>query len=277
MIPFDFEYYRPDTAREAADLFLRLDSQGKNPVYYGGGSELLSMARVGSLTYGAVVDLKGVPEGRRLEFDGDRLRLGAMLTLSDLCEADLFPLMTRCASRIADHTMQCKITLGGNLASTIHYREAALPLLVTDACAEVFGPGGLRAVQFSEVFGDGLRLPRGEFILSASVDRRYLSAPYFHVKRTKNEKIDYPLLTAAGLKIDGKLRLALSGLCPYPFRSREAETILNGAGLSSERRAEEIANLLWGILSSDLHGSAGFRKYVLKNTVRNILETLGES
>ena len=45
MIPFDFDYYRPDTVEEAVSAFSRLDAEGKNPAYYGGGSELISMYR----------------------------------------------------------------------------------------------------------------------------------------------------------------------------------------------------------------------------------------
>ncbi len=274
MIPFDFEYYRPDTAMEAAGLFLRLESEGKNPVYYGGGSELISMARVGNLTCGAVIDLKGIPESRKMESGGDTLYLGSMLTLSELCEANPFPLLTKCAGRIADHTMQCRITLGGNLASSIYYRETALALLVADAFVTACGPGGIRSVPFSDVFGEGLRLQKGEFILSAAVEKRFLTVPYFHVKKTRNEKIDYPLLTAAGLKTDGKLRLALSGLCPYPFRNKEVEAILNDGDLNFEARAEKILKLLSEIIFGDFYGSAEFRKFVLKNTISTILSVM---
>ncbi len=123
MIPFDFEYHRPDTFREAANLFSQLDSAGKAPVYYSGGSELISMARLGNLKFGAAIDIKSIPECKVSELDGQNLLLGAALTLSDITRANLFPLLGKAAGRIADHTMQCKITLGGNIASTIVYRR----------------------------------------------------------------------------------------------------------------------------------------------------------
>jgi len=46
MIPFDFEYYRPKKIKEAIQLFNRLKSSGREPIYYGGGTEIISMARV---------------------------------------------------------------------------------------------------------------------------------------------------------------------------------------------------------------------------------------
>jgi len=274
MIPFDFEYYRPDTIQEAVDTFRQLDLEGKSPVYYGGGTELISMARVGSRSFGSVVDIKNIPECRILGFDRDVLQLGSALTLSDITESDLFPLLTKTAGRIADHTMQCKITFGGNLASTIIYRETALPLLLTDARLTVAGENVLADTEISQVFRDRLTLQKGSFLVKASIGRRFLSAPYFHAKKTKNEKIDYPLLTAAGVKTDGTIRAAFSGLASYPFRDSNVETLLNDSNLDFSQRADKIVQALSGIILNDSYGSAEYRKFVLKNTVVNILETM---
>ena len=235
MIPFDFEYYRPDTAEEAVSAFSKLDVEGKEPVYYGGGSELISMARVGSRSFGAVIDLKNIPECKTME-NRDRFYLGAGLTLSDLIEWNGFPLLSKTAGRIADHTMQCKITLGGNLAATIIYRETALPLLLSDAKLTFAGADGFKEYDMDTVFQEHLFLPRGEFLAGVTLDKRFFSLPYFHEKKTRNEKIDYPLITAAGLKIAGTLRIAFSGLAPYPFRNVKVEKVLNESFLSPEKR-----------------------------------------
>ncbi len=274
MISFDFEYYRPDTLKEAVDIFFELDKEGKSPVYYGGGTELISMARVGSQSFGAVVDIKNIPECKVLGFNADTLCLGSAITLSDITEANYFPLLSKTAGRIADHTMQGKITFGGNLASTIVYRETVLPLLLTDARLTVAGKNGLAEVEIGQVFKERLRLQKGEFLVKATIDKKFLIAPYFHVKKTKNEKIDYPLITAEGLKLDGYVRIAFSGLASYPFREANIENMLNDSSLKFSQRADKIVQALSGIITSDLYGSAEYRKYVLKNTILNILETL---
>ncbi len=274
MISFDFEYYRPDTLKEAVDIFLKLDKEGKSPVYYGGGTELISMARVGSQSFGAVVDIKNIPECKVLGFNADTLCLGSAITLSDITEANYFPLLSKTAGRIADHTMQGKITFGGNLASTIIYRETVLPLLLTNARLTVAGKNGLAEVEIGQVFKERLRLQKGEFLVKATIDKKFLIAPYFHVKKTKNEKIDYPLITAEGLKLDGYVRIAFSGLASYPFREANIENMLNDSSLEFSQRADKIVQALSGVITSDLYGSAEYRKYVLKNTIVNILETL---
>lgn len=274
MIPFDFEYYRPDTIKEATNTFQQLESEGKTPVYYGGGSELISMARVGNLTFHAVIDIKNIPECKVLEYDQENnLVLGSALTLSQISESKLFPFLEKTAGRIADHTMQCKITLGGNLASTIIYRETVLPLLLADSRAVVASQDGLREYPISRIFDQRLKLNKGCLLVKIITNKGFIESPYFHIKKTKNEKIDYPLLTTAGIKVGGLLRIAFSGLYSYPFRSAQIENILNDS-IGFEKRAEKIVDAVSNNILNDSNGSPDYRKYVLKNTIVNVLETM---
>lgn len=274
MIPFDFEYYKPNALREAVILYSQLEAAGKGPVYYGGGSELISMARVGNLAFGAVIDIKGIPECRALYEDGENIVFGAALTLSEIIASKKFGLLAKTAGRIADHTMQNKITLGGNLASSIVYRETVLPLLLADAGMTAADVSGAKSYSIHEIFNERLRLPKGELFVLTSVSKKMAQAPFFHEKKTKNEKIDYPLITTAALVSDGLLRIAFSGLAAYPFRDMGAEKILNDRTLDSAQRACGADAALSGIIQSDLNGSAEYRRFVLKKTVINILESI---
>ncbi|NCB31635.1 MAG: xanthine dehydrogenase [Clostridia bacterium] len=274
MIPFDFEYYKPCSYEEAIGAFMELEAAGKSPVYYGGGSELISMARLGNLSFGAVIDLKEIPECRVLGFDTDQLLLGSALTLSDIIESKIFPLMEKSAGRIADHTMQCKITLGGNIASTILYRETVLPLLLCDSCLTIASPQGLYRLPFCQVFHGRLQLQKGEFIVNVATSKSFLQMPYYHMKKTANEKIDYPLLTIAGVKVGGALRIAFSGLKAYPFRDARVEIILNDPALDFAQRARKIGAVLSADILEDLRGSSAYRQYVLQNTIENVLVTM---
>jgi CO/xanthine dehydrogenase FAD-binding subunit len=199
------------------------------------------------------------------------------LRWAELAQSDKFPLLARTAGRIADHTIQCKITLGGNLASTIIYRETALPLLLADAVLTAAGPQGLKKYLIHEVFRERLRLPKGEFIVGAAVARALIDAPYYHEKKTKNEKIDYPLITTAALIMDGRLRAAFSGLASYPLRDMGVENILNDGKADFAERVEWAAKALDGIVLDDMNGSAGYRRFVLKITRVNILESIKEA
>lgn len=274
MIPLNFDYYRPDTIDEAVQVYKELDSQNKTPLYYGGGSEIISMARAHNINTKAVVDLKTIPECNALELRGDLLVIGSCVSLSRISESKLFPLLGKSIGRIADHTMQCKITLGGNIAGTIIYREAVLPLLLSDSYAVVAGGSGLKQIPIYEVFNERLRLSKGEFIVQFIIGKEYTALPYVHVKKTKNEKIDYPLISIAALKKDNMIRLAMSGVCNFPFRSMQVEEYLNDKNVSWDIRINNAINHLPAPILNDISGSDIYRKFVLKNTLLNTLETL---
>ena len=55
------------------------------------------------------------------ELRDKKLVIGSAMTLTEIAEENLFPLLSRTVKRIADHTVQDKITLGGNIAGTIIY------------------------------------------------------------------------------------------------------------------------------------------------------------
>ncbi len=272
MIPFNFIYYRPDTLKEAADIFSALQSQGKAAVYYAGGSEIISMCRTGSIQPEAVIDIKNIPECRLLSTDKEVLHIGSVCTLSQISESKLFPLMRLACGRIADHTNQCRITLGGNLCGTIIYRETSLPLLLSDADITLYGPEGERTVPFGSVFHERMRMKPGEMIVQVHAPIWALSARYFHVKKTANEKIDYPLVSIAALWKDDNLRIAFSGVCSYPFRSVQIENALNERTKPIEKRMKRAVRLLPEPAYTDVEGAGEYRFFVLENALGELLE-----
>src|SRR5699024_4120102 len=143
----DFEYHRAYSVAEAIDLFARLRAEAKAPLFYSGGTEILTLMREQTQYIGtkAVIDLKSVPECRHNGFDDDNnLVIGSCVTLAEIEEMTAFPLFGQNCSRIADHTSREKITVGGNICGRIIYREAVLPLLLTDCDVLIADDTGVR-------------------------------------------------------------------------------------------------------------------------------------
>ncbi len=272
MIPFEFAYLRPEALREAVAAYREFEAAGKTAMYYAGGSEIITMSRAGAIRPDAVIDVKNIPDLNALSVDGDGLTLGAALTLNRIKESRLFPLLTLASGRIADHTNQCRITLGGNLCGTIIYRETSLPLMLSDARVTLFGPDGERTAPFESVFLGRMRLKPGELVVRVFVPAWALTARHAHIKKTANEKIDYPLVNATALWKDGALRIAFSGLAAQPLRSPEVEAILNDRGVTPQSRAEGAARLLAECAHSDVEGSKAYRLFVVRNTLKRLLE-----
>ncbi|MDY0395053.1 FAD binding domain-containing protein [Virgibacillus halophilus] len=110
-----FEYYRAHTISEAIEMFAMLESEGKSPLFFNGGTEIITMRRI-NVRYTdarAVIDIKGIPECAYTGFQRDRFVIGASVSLARLEETIAFPLLAKNSSRIADHTSREKITIGG--------------------------------------------------------------------------------------------------------------------------------------------------------------------
>ncbi|WP_353097489.1 FAD binding domain-containing protein [Tissierella praeacuta] len=271
MIPFDFEYYKPDTIEDAIKLFKELELSEKNPIYYGGGTEFISMARMFNRYTGAVIDIKGISECNVFEFKNDNLIIGSAVTLTKIAEENPFPLLTLTVKRIADHTIQDKITLGGNLIGTIIYKEAILPLLLCNSEIVIQSSVCKKTVKAMDLYNEKLQLADDEILVQVIIDKKFLQLPYSHVKRTKNEKIDYPLITMTSLKDNERISVAFSGLCKHPFRSIEIEEILNDRSISKDKRIRKVINIIPYEILHDISGSSEYRKFVLYGMLYELL------
>lgn len=274
MIPFDFEYYLPSTIQMAVDLYQHLHEQGKRPLYYAGGTEIITFARANSIHPGAVIDLKSIPECNVLAMQKDMLIIGACVTLSALSGANPFPLLSAAAQGVADQTARNKITLGGNISGKIHYREAVLPLLVANSRMVIAGTQGTRVTSIHQVFNQQLRLAGREFIVQVQIDRDYTSLPFAYFKKREIGHVGYPLVTLAALRMNDEIRTAYSGVCAFPFRSAEIDEALNDSSLPLEARIELAISHLPAPLLDNVEGSPAYREFVLKQTMADAVHRL---
>ncbi|HEY2422243.1 MAG TPA: FAD binding domain-containing protein [Neobacillus sp.] len=274
MLSFDFDYYKPATLREAIDIYQYESQLNKQPIFISGGTELITLGRLNIVYTNAVIDLKGIVEGKEMGFSGEYLALGSTLTLSQIEEANFFPLLTKTSSGIADHTARRKITLGGNICAQIFYREAVLPFLLADSQVVIFGSEGLRILPINEIFMEQLLLNKGEFLVQLATEKRFIEAPFYTVKRRQQWDTGYPLITVAALRIDNHVRVALSGLCPFPFRSKQVEAALNQRNFSKEGRVEQALSVLPTPILTDIEGSKEYRLFVLQNVLLDALDAL---
>lgn len=274
MIALDLQYYRPASWEEAVNIYKSLADQGKNPVYYSGGTEVITTLREGSLVADAVIDLKGVPECRTLEFRGDSLVVGAAVTLNEVLDSGFFPLLGQIGRMFLDHTNRNKVTVGGNICSRLPYREMALPFLLTDSEVVLAGTQGVRRVGFPEVFDRVLRLNATEVLLQVSAPKAQIEMPWAFERRTRNAKIAYPLTSVAGLNDGGYVRLVLSGVCDFPFRSWALEQCMNDSSLPLSERLDRAMALLPADPRSDIDGSGEYRVILAKNLLARVARKL---
>jgi CO/xanthine dehydrogenase FAD-binding subunit len=308
MIAADIAYLRPGTAEEAVDAWSRFDGAR----YLAGGTEITTSARrTAALDLRAVIDIKRIPEASVHEICGNGFRLGAALTLSDIIDGDAFPLLNAVLRGIADHTVRNRLTLGGNIAGLLPYREAVLPLLLADASVLTLVPGKGDAPpvrserRLRDVFDKRLLLAPGELVLSFCIPLDAPEWPWSHRRKTRTSAVDYPLATTAAVRdADHRIRFAVAGVHPYPFRSDAVDAALTeGVDLDRDPRGlvpqvkkapdsptapdfakappdkqgrgglESILAAL-GPLRDDSRASADYRTHLLRHMIRAALEEL---
>jgi len=271
----DVAYFKPKTISDAVELFQTLTSQGKHPMYYSGGTELLTLGRLNRVYTDAVIDLKGIQDCHLYEFRNDELIIGSTVGLYRFEKNVLFPLLTQTSKEVADYTARNKITIGGNICGQIFYREAVLPFLLSDSQIVVAGPAGIRKISINSAFNKQLHLEKGELLVQLITKKEYVRLPFLSIKKRNQWETGYPLITVASLKKDGYIRFAISGLCPYPFRSMTMEDILNEQSLSEQERVSKAVEYAPKPILDDIEGSKGYRIFVLKNILSHILSQLG--
>jgi CO/xanthine dehydrogenase FAD-binding subunit len=274
MIPFDLEYYGPESADEAVNLYREFEAEGKKPLYYAGGSEIITLCRKQVIKPGALIDLKGIAEMNILEVNGAKLYVGANVSLSVLSGQSHYPLLADVARCVADRTIRNRLTIGGNICGRLPYREAVMPFMLADADIILSGPGGKRTEPLNSLFEKRLRLNPGEILMQLSVASSELTWPAWSRRREKHGPVDYPLFHLTALRKKDQLAIAVSGLCSFPFRSTDLEKLINNMDLNPQTRAKESLAFLPGPVRSDDLASVDYRQALWQKDLTELLERM---
>lgn len=274
LLSSNIEYYKPMTIKEALELFYFLKANNRRPIYYAGGTEILTLGRLNLVETDALIDIKELKECQMFEFNQDYLVSGTVITLTDIEEKNLFPLLSKTSMEIADHTARNKITLGGNLCGQIFYREAVLPFLLCDSQVIVAGFKGTEAFPINQIFNQNFQLEDGQLIIQLLTDKKYINLPFLSIKKRQQWDTGYPLLTIASIKIDNQIRFAISGLCPFPFRSKQMEAELNNSSVNVVERIQKALQFIPGEVLDDVEGSKEYRLFVLRNLLEEMISEM---
>lgn len=264
MISRNFDYILPESLEEARDAWREEKRAGRSPVYYGGGTEIVALARNGALSPGCVIDLKGVPECRAIGPDGGRLVFGAACSLTDAAVRGGFPLLSAVARTVADKTVRNRLSLGGNVCGALPYREAVLPFLCAGGTALVFGAEGLREEPLQVAFDRRLKLDEGEFLVALAVEERSASLPFASSRKVRGGRVDYPLCHGAAVRDGEMVGIALTGVFDYPV----------GLSAAAVTPPEKIAESLPHRVREDALAGAEYRKALLGQVLEDILLSL---
>lgn len=269
MIRFDFNYKRPESIEQALSMMQESRNEGLKAVYYGGGTELLTLFRKGKSSADLVIDIKEIKELNTLECVENTYTLGAALNLNDVIEKVAIPPLKEVLEKIADHTTRNALTLGGNMCGKLPYKEAVLPLLMLNATVVIATTQGIIEKPLSEVFDKRMTLEATDLLLQIKVT--YDGQSYFTQRHTESVEVDYPILHLVSMTSDQEWFIALSGYgsCPIYKRFKRCDT------QSIKETIHDFMDSFSELAKTCPRASASYKKHVLTCAFEDMFKVIG--
>lgn len=285
MQPRAFEYVRPASVSEAVRL---LDSRGEEAKILAGGQSLIPLLKLRLAAPALLVDIGRIPDLAGVREEGGMLRIGAMTRHREFDESPIirtrYPILTDVAKVLGDPQVRNLGTIGGSLAHADPAADWGTALLACNALFVAAGPKGRRTLSVDGFFRDPFTtsLAPNELLTEIRIPKRtpHTGAAYKKLKRKTGDFATVAASAQLTLRGDGHLeaaRVGIGAVGSVPYRSAEAEAYLAGkpfAGATFDeaaRLASEEAQP-----NSDLHGSADYKRAMVRAMTRKALETAAE-
>jgi CO/xanthine dehydrogenase FAD-binding subunit len=277
-----FDYVRAGAPQEVVDL---LKAYGERARLLMGGTDLFPGLRDGLFRPDVVVDVKGLPGMRDIQYDeASGLTVGAAVTMNELAHhADVqarYPLLAQAAGQVASYQIRNRATLGGNLCNASPCADTAPATVVLEADLVLYGPGGERLVPASAFFlGPGqTALAPNELMMAIRFPPPLPKAASRYLKLGRCRAGDLSLVGVAvhgvadGAPSGYRFRIGLGSVAPVPLRVAEAEELLATHSPGEAIFAEAAAKAMEAASPiTDVRGTAGYQKAMVRTlTLRGL-------
>jgi carbon-monoxide dehydrogenase medium subunit len=277
--PAAFDYHRVDRIEDALE---RLGELGEDAKVLAGGQSLVPMMNFRLVRPPALVDITRVPDLKYLLRDGDALRIGALTLHREvelLRDPDLvagYEILPRAARWVGHYPIRTRGTFGGSIAHADPSAEWCMLAMLLDATIVVLGPDGEREIPAADFFLGFFTtaLEPGELLVEVRFPR---PRPHAAIHEFARRHGDFAIVAVAvAVDLDGdrmsEPRIVVGGVDEVPLRVEAAERVLEGAAPGGEAFAEAGRAAADAVEpSSDVHGSAEYRKELTDVLVRRAL------
>ena len=280
-----FSYARPSSLAEVLAL---MAEHGEEARLLAGGQTLHATLNMRLSEPSILIDLQGVNELKGIEIAGDALRIGAMVTHTDIGNSDLvaqhLPLLSAAVPHIAHRAIRNLGTFGGSIAYGDPAAEWPACLLALDGVVVAMGPQGKRRIAAHDFF-TGLYstdLQDDELIVACELPLK-TGTHAFAFDELARRHGDYAvvgLAATAQVKATGlqHVRLAWLGAVSQPYRSTQTEALLEGQVLSEALITQAMQCLKDDMLTeADLTHSAAAKSHLAGVMLKRALHTLNRT
>ena len=250
-----------------------------------GGTDLVVDLKHAPGDVDLLVDVSQLPEFGGIGETEEGLRIGSMVTFSELMAS---PIVNQMTPEIvaASHTVGAVQTrnlgtIGGNLVTCVPSADSAPSLLALDAIVTIAGSDGKRSVPLEEFFVGPRKtiLEPHELLAEILIPKKNLGKPSHFIKFGLRKGQALALVNVAAalyLNDDGTVaepRIALGAVAPTPMFARKAEASLDGKKPDEENLLEAARVAVSEIKPiDDFRASANYRRHLVQTLTYRALK-----
>jgi carbon-monoxide dehydrogenase medium subunit len=277
-----FEYITP------ASLEAALEASARNAPHVkllAGGTDLLVELKHAANGPEFVIDLGRVPELKGIEETSAGLRIGAMVTHTEIMQSPLIaqhaPAMISAAVTIGAVQTRNMGTIGGNLVTCVPSLDSGPVLVALDALVTVAGAEGMRQMPITDFFVGPRQtaLAPDEILVDILIPAVMLGRPASFRKFGLRKGQALALVNAAAsvAVADGRIaetRIALGAVSPTVIRASQAEAIVTGRKVADTAALREAAGMAATEARpiDDFRASADYRRELIAVGTFRVLE-----
>lgn len=272
----NFEYYKPNTLKEASELLLKSD---KN-LLINGGTDMVVMLRNDLIEPKALIDIKNISGLNKIIEDENSIVVGACVTMNEMAHhkliIDTFKLLGDSVHLIGSGQIRNLATMAGNVCNASPLADTATPLLTYEATMLVYSVNGQREIPIVDFF-KGVRrtaLKKGDIVTGIRIPK-YTEEKGLYKKVSRRKEVDLSTVCSTIASLDGDIRIAFGSVAPIPFRAVKTEEYLKGKELTDEviKEAGVIARSEVSPID-DVRASKGYRLDMVELSVIRGLEEI---
>ena len=235
-----FDYVKAKNLVEAIAL---LNEYGEDARLIAGGQTLLATLNLRLSEPSILIDITAVSELKGISVQGNMLRIGALVTHTEIEGSDLIaqhaPLLTEAAPHIAHRAIRNLGTWGGSLAYGDPAAEWPACSLALDAIMVMQGPGGIRKVSAKDFFIDlyTTSLQADEILVASEIPLASSNQSHSFQELARRHG-DYAAVGLAAVirKEKGKVqtcRLAFFSVAAIPTMASKAQAFIEGKSIDA--------------------------------------------
>lgn len=209
-----------------------------------GGTDLIIALNEWAISPPGIIDLKRVPELKEIHDDISGLRIGSMVTFSEIsenvCIRSKWTALSEAASVVAAPQIRNRATIGGNVANGAVAADSVPALMALGATAELVSVRGIRHVPVSELMLDlnATAIGPDELLTCFRLPNLGAVSAFEKIGRRKAQAISRICLATA-LNMDGdrveKAHIAVGAAGRRAYLCPEVSELLVGHTLDEER------------------------------------------